>query len=47
VCEEFAKYGLLTSSKYDTLVSAVENWDGFVANSVDCIQGVRKTLADA
>jgi hypothetical protein len=45
--DEFAKFRLLTSQKYDTLISGVENWYRFVANSLECVQAARKKLADA
>jgi hypothetical protein len=45
--EEFAKFRLLTSQKYDTLISAVESWYDFVANSLNCVQAARKISAEA
>jgi hypothetical protein len=45
--EEFAKFRLLTSQKYDTLISAVESWYDFVSNSLNSVQAARKAMADS
>jgi hypothetical protein len=40
--EEFAKYKIFTSQKYDALICGIENWEGrMVANSLNIVQAVQ------